>query len=1072
MMNKIIKKIWGVAFVVVLLSSFFVAVPQASAAAQDFSYASLPSDPTAITAPGVEVYDFAVAPSNINTIYAATSANALKSTDQGRTWTKIHTGPAGTECSTQLVSIAPDDADIVAYASNVDLHVRISLNGGTSFYDLGVPQNKAGTDAIHIFDIDVSKEYTDLYGSTYRYVGIAGVDGDVGPGDAAFYYFKFGDYAPFQWYDAVDDSLMPDGYRDDDACFFAVKFSPAFNIDNIVYLLSQDKTGPIELHVCSLNIDSRFDASISSYQYYDQAATGGTYVIHAAVAPVTKGQIIFDPFYAGVYYEPYSRAAYCSVATTSAGDGGAFKIDENENAMPSVGSVAGGSIWSIALNSDGSNLIAASAHSNEVYGGSGPPIKRIGGGTTALGGVTTTTDNMTIAYAGAHVLCAKANDQGAFSLSTDDGGTFNDISLVNTTLDNIDDQVIEQTAGIERYIVSYGASVVNHITLTLHTSVWYWDGTYWERVFVRTDFDPYIARVSPDNFGILYMGDTNNDLIYYTDTHGKADWRWRAAPRVGSNLVDMEVVNNTDFYVATNIAGTGYVCPLTWTGLYWNASDYIAVFGTGTAIASITLVSDNEVIAGSRQTGQVAYTATGGHTPGAWNMIAPLIAGTSVYADATSCVPGSTIYAVSNTGPATVWTYVIGSDASDWVPIYTSGLGGGSAHSIDIMIYGTGSAQCIYYLSGNGTGAAANIELARAFLSDAMLSPPYGAGWLAVQGAYEGGQYPNVLEGSVDASGLPGNQVWFIDTHGSNRWPSSMKRWGEIPGIYPQIITYTDELAATFPVLTSPINGYIIQVNEETGMAYDVTLNWTPAADAFGCTLQVATDKAFTDVRLDVPSAVSPFVIGPYGAEAVNGADLSYQPGEIYYWRVRTTTPYLSAWSDVRELDIQAAPIPVPVLYSPLNDAVVNTLTPSFSWSPMSGTDSTSGITTTYTLQIDTDPGFGSSIVHDFAVTDTTGFQMPDGYITDGHTYYWRVCTDVTPHTNWSATFHFKVDLVAGTTTVVQTSIAIASTIVVPSNATNTTIEQTTPTYLYAMFITCAVLVITIIIVVVITKAR
>jgi hypothetical protein len=1069
-MRKIIKKFWGVAFIVALLSSFFIAAPQASADAQAFSYAILASDPTAITDPGVEVYDFAVAPTNTNVIYAATSANALKSTDQGRTWIKIHTGPAGAECSTQLVAIAPDDADIVAYASNIDLHVRISLNGGTSFFDLGIPQNQAGTTATHIYDIDISQEFTDLYGYTYRYVGVAGIDGDVGPGNAAFYYYQVGAGASFQWYDTVDDSPMPDGYLDNDACFFAVKFSPAFGIDNIVYLLSQDNSGAIELHVCSLNIKGKFDTQISGYLWYNQAATGGTYVINGAVAPVTKGQIIFDPGYSGVYYEPYARTAYCSVATTLANNGGAFKISENENAQPDVGAVVGHtSIWSIGLNDDGSNLVAAAAADNTVYGGAGPPIKRIGGGTSALGGVTTTTDNMTIAYAGAHVLCSKADDQGAFSLSTDDGGTFNDISLVNTTMEHISDQVVEQTAGIERYVISDGNSTINGGALAPHTSIWYWDGTYWERVFVRADVNRYIAKVSPDNFGVLYLGDTNNATIYYTDTHGKADWRWRFAPLSGSSLVDLEVVNDSDFYTATNLAGTGYICPLSWTGLYWNASDYISVFGIGTAIASITLISDNEVLVGS-QTGRVAYTTTGGNTPSEWNLISPAIAGTSVYADATSCTPGSLVYAVSNTGPAMVWSYLIGSGSSAWVPVYTSGLGGASTHSIDVMIYGIGSVQCIYYLSGNGTGATANVELARSFLTGAY----FGGGWLAIQGAYEGGKYPNALKGSVDCSGLPGNQIWFIDIHGANRWPTSMKGWGEIPAIYPQIVIYTDELAVTVPVLTSPINGYIVQVNKETGIAYDVTLIWTPAAGATDYFIQIALDSAFTNVVKAASAVTSPLNIGPWVAPAWQ---IVYQPGEIYYWRVRADLPYFSHWSATNTLNIQAAPIPVPELYSPLNDAVVNTLNPSFSWSPMSGTAVPSGITTTYTLQLGTDPNFTTAtLVHEWQVTDTTGFVIPMDatYVLDGHTYYWRVCTDVAPYTNWSATFHFKADLSAGTTTITttQTSTAIPATIGVPSGSATHTDNVVNPSYIWDIIIIGAVLVIAIIVLIFRTRSK
>jgi len=296
-----------------------------------------------------------------------------------------------------------------------------------------------------------------------------------------------------------------------------------------------------------------------------------------------------------------------------------------------------------------------------------------------------------------------------------------------------------------------------------------------------------------------------------------------------------------------------------------------------------------------------------------------------------------------------------------------------------------------------------------------------------------------------------------------------MQLWGIWNNLVTVNIVYTDELAAVAPVLTSPINKYIVQVNKETGIAYDAILNWTHAVHGFMVPytyrLQMAYDSAFTALVINVTGAgvVPPLIVGPWAAGALN---IVYQPGEILYWRVRCETPLFSHWSQTFELDIQAAPIPVPILYYPLNNSIVGTATPSFSWSPMSGTAIPSGITTTYTLQIGTDPNFPTLTFHEYPVTNTTGFIMPEAVLVDGTTYYWRVCTDVAPHTNWSATFFFKYDSTYATTTktVTSTTTAVPSTIAVPSGSATHTDNVVNPSYIWAIIIIGAVLVIAIII--------
>ncbi len=1104
-MKKLTKILMGVVFVVVLLSSLIITAP-ASAGVQAYSFATRPSDANAICAIGTYVLDFAVAESNVNVVYAATNEETLKSVDQGRSWAEIHLGAGGVTLAAELVAIAPDDANIVAYATNLLAglpNVWISFNGGQNFFDLGRPKRADGTNPVTtIKDIDVSRAYTDLWGNTYHVVGVAGIGvAGGGVGTSVAYFQKVGAYAPYDWEEVTADwNIIAAGEYTAAATnvqFFAIHFSPAFNIDNICYLLEQRLAvgGTIvSYHAACLNIPGpgHFNLGISGYAFY---APAGTPVTGAGIVAPTKGQIIFDPGYSGVYYSPYARTAYCSVGTGAAA-GGAFSMVEDASFTPSAFPIVGAvSIWSIGLNATGTTLVAAQDLTNVVWtknllspapAAPNLAIKRIGGN-LALG---IGFPRQTIFFAGANVLCAKQDRGAAFSLSINNGYNFNDISLVNMDLATLDDQAIKED-GTERYVFARGGTYASAlpglgaINGPMYIAVFYYgpdevDGThyYWERTFVRDiPTNTFVCRASPVSFSTLYLGEQNNGTIYYTSSFGRYDWAFRLAPMLATTLADLEVVNDAQLYVAVNI-GFGCVCPLTYSGMWWNASDYIQVF-SGALIASITLVDDDSVVAGSR-TGLVAYTTSGGNTPVEWTLIAPTVGQAGwVYADAFSLTPGSVIYAVEDSATAIagqfqgVWGYVVGSPATAaWFPVYmpfdANTVGN---DSYDVFIDQSDAADaCIYYM-GIGdtdlTGAVSNNKIfARSFLSDALIG-----GWRSVLlNAYTPGNAPDVMYGTTDASGILGNQIWFIDTANTPRYTAAMKSWGYWLGGYPQMIIYTDELAAVPPALSSPIDGYIVQVNAETGTAYNTVLQWTHAVHfGFGLTyrLQVALDAAFTVPVINAVGLFPPVIIGPW-VTPPSVLQIVYQPGEIYYWRVRAETPFLSRWSQVFTLNIQAAPIPVPILYTPTNGGVVNTLTPSFSWSPMSGTAVPSGITTTYTIQLGTGPDFANPayFIDSWTATNTTAFVLPPGYLVDGSTYYWRIGTTVTPPGNWSATSVFTVDLSAGqtTTTITQTSTAVPSTIAVPSGSATHTDNVVNPSYIWAIIIIGAVLVVAILI--------
>ncbi|MDD5339357.1 MAG: hypothetical protein PHG35_08145 [Dehalococcoidales bacterium] len=1125
-MKKITKAFLGIAFIVVLLGSMFVAAP-ASAGAQSFTFAAEPSDANAICAYGVEIYDVAVAKSNTNVIYIATSDETLKSTDQGRTWFEIHTGPGGTTTPEELVAVADDNADVVVYATNangaLDLHVRISVNGGLSFVDLGVPNNLAGTNAVtSIKDIDVSSAFTDLYSNTYRYVGVAGIGTVAG---ADFYYCQFGQYTGVLWTDAVDDNVAYPGgvyYNDDDFAFVACKFSPAFGADNIVYLLSQDdKAGPVvtvELHVFSLNL-GYWDEDITGFEKYNAGANGGTLITTLTTTEdVSKAQIVFDPNFCGVYYSPYARTAYCSVAETGTADmGGVYRITENPSAVPGVtnmlavitlGGITHASVWSMDVNADGTKWVAAvqgilpaGVTYNTVYGNTNVanlPVKGIG---SAIGGYELNTGTgqhakMTIAYAGANVVCAKAGAAGAFSLSTDNGYTFNDISLVNTWTTQIQDKAISAD-GTLRYVVSTGDSLATatvgngwaDVDSDDFTSVWYWDGTYWARVFVRGVADTFIIRASPVSFSTAYLADTAagvtySGYFYYTSTTGKADWRFRQ--RSGVSIVDLEVVNDAELYVAISDGATGYVCPLTYSGLYYASAPVIPVFASvaATDIASITLVSGDSVtnasvLAGSVD-GFVAYTSNGGQLPSGWAAIPAQVGGVAsvnTYAAAQSCVAGSVVFAVEQTPvtaaagtSAALYAYTIGSMAPAWsVVAYTNVAAiGDVAISRDVLIYG----GCIYYISEDFTNTT--LALGRAFLSDAYVGVMIGVpNWMwgfapypAVGTGSVWAATPNVLKASLDASGTPGPQIWFINTAAAAKYAFEMQSWGQWTNATMFNVIYTDVLAVTTPTLISPIDKYIVQVNDETGIAYDVAFRWSTPIPGIPATFQIAADTAFTDVRAFVTTAAGLAVAGPNAL--VGTLVINWQPGEIYYWRVRIVAgPFTSLPSEVREIDVQAAAYPAPEMLYPANGATINSSTVSFSWSPMSGTATGSAITTTYTVWFGTDPNFAAGSYTSYSVTNTTGMVLND--VADG-TYYWRVCTQIAPLTNWGATMTFDVDTtVPPTETVVVTTGANAVTV---NPGDTVTVDQTSPAFIWAIIVIGAVLVIAIIVLIFRTRSK
>jgi hypothetical protein len=1072
------------------------ALPQASAGVLSWGYASLPggylgptnaANPGSICTPGFadgpwaslfEVNDYAVAGDGM-TIYAATTYGGYVSHDQGRTWSSLLTAFAGITY-TDRVAVAPDDPNTVAFLNTHAGTPQFGVSKSGGFYTtlhVSAVTDAAGDNADAVLDIDIAPQ-TVIHGDLVRLVLVAGTTA-TGPG---LFYLNYGvEFA--DWDECLTSTYTEwaSGFTSTVSRWVTVKASPAFARDYVAYLVG-DNGDDVIMNVVSFN-SNQFDADIPSYQYYDNDG----FTVQAAIdADIDRAEIVFDPaFVAG---DETSRYTYIAVSYendyTNTGDlhGGVYQItDQGSGPLSLYGNIGPlsldgkASVWSIDLNADGTILVAADGKASFTWTMKNPKsipftswaasrtVKRSGGGN--LEGFSTATDKQTIAYAGDNVVLARCSTQGAFSLSRDNGYTFNDINFVAAFLDYIDDTVISPD-GTQRYVASWDINDGAE-------SIFYWDGTYWERVLTIETDSTYVIGASPSNFSVLYVANKSTALLRYTATNGRANWLERTSPIVVTGLADLCVQNDTTLWVATNVGDNGCVTKLTETGNIWPVGPpyYNAIFTWGfltEKIASLTLIADDTLVAGG-QDGHVAYSAGGAF----WTVIGPTVGTTSnVHATATGLGSGSMVFAVSEGSDAIVrWT--IGSSIA-WTAV--DNVGGTNQYCQDIQIYN----GAMYVVSTNGTVS---------YLGRAL--PPY-LGWpFPGEWAFNTILYtpsnpdtnavanigPNVLKFSADPEVGFGNKIWIIDASGAGAVPSFLDgyKYGDTY-THHQIMVYTDVLVSGTVTLYAPKDGALVQVNRETGIAYNTTLSWKAASSVYfyeQYELMIGYDADFTRILCDEYPIVtllpiSSVVIGPLGGTDV--IEVNYQPGETYYWKVRVISPWYSPWSETWTINVQPIRMPIPELYSPANGGTVQYLRPGFSWTPMGA------YVQMYHIQIATSHTFSAdSIVVDEQVdastVDGAGYGLSKDLV-DGKQYFWHVQVIEPFEGDWSTVANFWVGIpkppttqvvtVPGATTYVQTYTQPAATSLTVTAPVSQ--EVVNPSYIWAIIIIGAVLVIAVIV--------
>ncbi|MBM2825324.1 MAG: hypothetical protein HW402_988 [Dehalococcoidales bacterium] len=954
--NKI-SRMLGVGLTVAMLASMLVAIAPVSAGTLSISEES---DIKAIKAgegyklapAGLDIASLAV---KSKVIYAATGTgvkktstevNALyKSTDTGSTWTTLAsttdfpTTNATDTKAIKLVAVASDDDKVVAIVASDDT-AYYSLDGGSSWSNLN--QSTAGF-VINSIDISVP-----LVGA--RYVAAGGTIAGAG----VLYTLKLG--IGEGWIAQQTNTGFTTGTVNS---VNAVKFSPKFATDKIITVVSANTTGPTTdatFQAFRLEKGSeRWNGSITTFTDW-----GTGLKIATIPAAINAASIALPASYLGTSYG--DRVAFVGIAAGSGG--GVWRVVDNslnKGAFATYSQGDEGPIGSIAYNNTG-KLIAGSYTTNQVFRSlapmaADPTFDRVKAEKQPGG-----QNKVQVRYADTTPVAGTAGDESAFATSTDDGSSFNDISLIDTTFAAIDDVAVSAD-GATVYLASRSGN---------DASVWLKEGTLWTRVRSLRDYSATPAlmiRLAPTDAKVVYVGAkgalTTDRDIWVSQNSGKTTWTSIPAYRVTS-LQDFAVLNATTVYALD----TDGVSKTTDSGASWGDKKNLDGLTTGYMI-TLAPNTAGDVLVGTSD-GNVAFSKDGGNTfyktskPGATGntqVIADSLYTTNniIYAFVATEVRRGTAVSTTQTwssrGPTLPTTYApwtIGSKTVTWA-------GYVGAARVGTVIYGI----------VNGVNADNNTELVTLLYRALKLTAADS-------------------EATAEWSYMATAKNMQTVTPQSIKASTPAKFWGSIGST---LYSATDPIAAVAPTVTGPATNAEVQVNPETGKVYNITFTFNRLAGATGLTdaqLQIATDANFSAI-LDT---VTKSGIDTDTTSIVYKGD-NLNPGSTYYWRVRfvasttaaATNQLNTPWSATRTFKTLSTTKFTVMTPEPGAEGV--SVNPTFTWAAYAGAVG-------YELNVSKDPTFETiTWIGRRKMTDT--FYRAEVALDYSTTYYWRLRAETGP---------------------------------------------------------------------------
>ncbi len=922
-----------------ILASTFIPRVEASPEAVKWTKVSIPTEGEAgdwVLADGSDIRRLITAPDG--TLYASCfglTYTLYKSNNGGTGW--VHTGVQDT-----IVDIAasPHDAGTVYYATTSAIYG--STNGGKTFVQQAASPGGAGTGNVEIISIDVAWLNGDII--------VAGTRDTDSSEYGGVYTLNKADIIP-AW---VDTNI---GNYD----IYAVAFSSDYTYDRQLVAIITDET------------DTYFAAKVGNAGWSDTAGYGrldrdnsGIPISVRVAAPAT---IVFPDDYSG---DPASGSSSLFAAIdTGTGNGDVYKIDcSNAPSTPivtdlNIGLVHGyGNIDIRCLAARGESpftvLLAGAADCTRTF------VSTDGGTNWTKNRKEPTGESVTGAFivpdftTTGLMYTATSGDGSAFSVSRDIGLTWNQVSLIDTSISTIVD--LAPSPGYERdntiFMLSFGDG----------HSLWRRDGGHtWERT-LSSDLDTVdgMSLVSlPPEYGeecrtLFVAGDANGSPAVWQSTDDGQSYRIRfnCDPASGAGFsVDAWATVGENTILSCGYDGSH--------GMVYKSDNGGFTYSEGTPAGDQSLHSiavspvyekDGTVLVGNTD-GRVFWSDDNcisfKSLPGD-DTASPIVGSVTVAFDS-DFNSNRTVYVVGDDTDSGVYRFVIGT-STDWESIDGTMPADAILNGLTVIDDGT-----LYATNGDADGGM-----------ERCLNPTYALGPTF-------GTVTRGLEDGATLSGLwrSGNRLWSVDTANT------------------RLMTFIDTL--TPPVTqVSPDNGAAGIGSLIDHTVRNIILDWETMDGATGYEWQCDSDTDLTSV----PDGFT-------GITSASSARLpSLDPAATYYWRVRASAPVTGPWSEKRSfttsLDTEAITLKPE---SPAAGATSVPVRPIFQWTAVIGAEA-------YELLVSTDTDFSSPVIirTDEYALPTNAWQCDVGLDYDT-AYYWKVrAINDSTRSPWSASGVFTTE--------------------------------------------------------------
>lgn len=894
---------------------------------------NIPADGTAggwVLASGSDIHHLAAASDGTLYAYVAGLTYTLyKSTDSGIRWSYI----GDVQDVLKDIAVSPADPATVYYATASSVYK--SSNGGNSFrqlpdllLDVGETITSLTVTCLnsYIVAVGTAKAASSAYGSVYILD-----EEDI-----------FAD-----WEDT--------GIGEYDV--YALDFAPNYAFNHQTFAVVTNET---DTFVFNKTGEAEWNASTNAAVFNRNNSSPPASVVanEAVIAfPNDYSSLLDNSLYVGI--------------KTGGGEGDAYRVrctgdlayavatDLNCGSTYNITDI---DITGLTAYSDGQKvvLLAGAAASCQAY------ISRDGGlawtkSKKSPSGATDTEVLMASGFDTSGVIYAVTSGiNSALSVSRDIGVTWNQISLIDTPINNIVDFVPSPASAQDNTLFMITAAAGQSLWRSMN------DGLNWERIFYTDSSGANSLNLvslppeyGPDCQTVYVAGRFDNCPVIWASTDNGQNFqsRFTYAPDIGGAIeFDIWAIADENTLFLGSFDGA--------EGMIYYTTDGGYSYSQGTAAGNASLTSialspnfgeDGTILVGNSAGWIYRSTDSGASFQPlpADATASPLDGEVSVAFDP-AFATNRTVYAASSTAGSGIYRFISGS-SDGWEIIDNTLPSGATINCLSLDAGGT-----LYAANSSDDGGI-----------ERCLNP-----------AVEDAVFETIATGLNNAAFLTGlwqrnNRLWSVDMHNN------------------KLMTFYDSLVSPpLPVKPEIEAAGIGNLTEHT--ARNIVIDWEKAEGATGYEWQCSYDADF----LTIPADFS----GTTTASSVHLPPLD--TATTYYWRVRAHNPILSPWSlsfsFTTCMDTEAVNLKTEV---PSPGATDVSLKPVFQWTAVLGAEA-------YELLVATDPDFEHPVIvkiSEYALkTNAWNCDVTLEYNT---VYYWKVrATTASTSSAWSSVGIFTTE--------------------------------------------------------------